>query len=108
MELVTSAFAQFRASIGFPSESTATSDYYSSIDATATNDDLRGQLQALVSVKTVLSYDDAWDAFAAVDKFLPGYPCSSDENQIPDIYSSYCWTPEKNVQPPGRGECGNY
>jgi endonuclease I len=27
---------------------------------------------------------------------------------IPDIYSSYCWLPEKNVPLPGRGECGNY
>jgi endonuclease I len=56
-------------------------------------------------VKTTVSYDGAWEAFAAVDKFLPGYPCSSDLDMIPDIYSDYCWKTEKVV--PG-GECGNY
>jgi len=49
-----------------------------------------------------------WEAFTEVSKFVPGYPCDSDLNMIPDIYSSYCWTTEKNVAAPGRGECGNY
>lgn len=40
-----------------------------------------------------------------IDKHLPGYPCSSDLNMIPDIYSGYCWRTDKIV--PG-GECGNY
>ena len=53
----------------------------------------------------MVSYDGAWAAFAEVDKFLEGYPCSSDPTMIPDIYSDYCWHPEKNVQ---YGECGNY
>ena len=84
-------------------------DYYSSIDAQAADDDLKGQLQTLVSKKTVLSYDGAWKAFAKVDKHLPGYPCSPDDpDMIPDIYSSFCWKPEHNVPAPGRGECGNY
>jgi len=80
-------------------------DYYSGINMSATNDDLKGQLQKLVSKKTVISYDGVWKAFAAVDKHLEGYPCSSDLTQIPDIYSGFCWTPKKNVF---RGECGNY
>jgi endonuclease I len=81
------------------------SAYYSGIDPTATNMALKQQLQALVSVKTELTYDDAWTAFASVDKFLEGYPCSSDLSMIPDIYSGYCWKPVKIT--PG-GECGNY
>jgi endonuclease I len=80
-------------------------DYYSGIDASATGDVLRTQLQALISVKTTVSYDGVWKAFESVDKFLPGYPCSPDPEEIPDIYSSFCWKTEKVV--PG-GECGNY
>lgn len=71
----------------------------------ATNDDLRVQLQALISQKTVFSYDDVWEAFQSIDKYLPGYPCSSDASMIPDIYSAECWKTYKVV--PG-GECGNY
>ena len=98
----------FSAAIDARSKVISTDDYYSSIDPSATDDDLKGKLQTLISQKTVLSYDDVWNAFGSVDKFLPGYPCSSDSDQIPDIYSAYCWTPEKDVDPPGRGECGNY
>jgi endonuclease I len=47
-----------------------------------------------------------WKAFASVDKHLEGYPCSSDLNQIPDIYSGFCWTPAKGLAK--GGECGNY
>ena len=68
MELLTSAWTSFTASVGLPNYSATASDYYSSIDANATNDDLKGQLQTLItSNKTVLSYDDVWTAFASVD-----------------------------------------
>lgn len=82
-------------------------DYYSGIDASAKDDDLKQQLKDLVSPHTVLSYDDVWTAFESVDKFLPGYPCdASDPTKIPDIYSGYCWKTAKNS---GTGvECGNY
>lgn len=79
-------------------------DYYASIDSSATNDELKGQLQALIFPHTVLTYDDAWTAFESVDKSLPGYPCDSNSTHIPDIYSGYCWKPEKGEG----GECGNY
>ncbi len=53
-------------------------DYYMTIDERATNNDLKAQLQTLVSVKTVLSYDGVWAAFASTGKHIEGYPCSSD------------------------------
>ena len=34
------------------------------------------------------------------------YPCDVNSSHIPDIYSSYCWSPEPNL--PTGGECGNY
>jgi len=83
----------------------STSDYYSGIDSSATNNELKSQLHSLISHKTTVSYDNAWKAFAQVDKYLEGYPCSNDSSQIPDIYSDYCWHPQKNVS---YGECGNY
>jgi endonuclease I len=83
----------------------STSDYYSGINSSATDNDLKGQLHSLISHKTTVSYDNAWKAFAQVDKYLEGYPCSSDHSQIPDIYSDYCWHPQKNVS---YGECGTY
>lgn len=67
--------------------------YYANIDTSASNDVFKASLEQLVSVKTVLTYDGVWAAFAAVDKFLPGYPCSTNLSQIPDIYSGFCWTP---------------
>lgn len=79
-------------------------NYYSSIDSKAVNDVLKGQLFQLINPHTVLDYDAVWEAFGVVDKFLPGYPCDSNKEHIPDIYSSYCWALEKI---PG-GECGNY
>jgi len=82
-------------------------DYYSGIDPNATNDVLKGQLQDLIFPHTVLSYDEIWQAFPSIDIYLPGYPCSTDLNMIPDIYSSYCWITAKNISPSG-GECGNY
>lgn len=81
-------------------------DYYSSIDASATNDDLKLQLKNLINPHVVFTYDDVWNAFADVDKNLLTYPCNPNNGTyIPDVYSSYCWSPEKIV--PG-GECGNY
>jgi len=81
-------------------------EYYAGIDSSATNDDLKGQLQDLIAPHKVISYDDVWAAFAEVDKTLPGYPCDADDSHIPDIYSGYCWTPEKDLET--GGECGNY
>ena len=75
-------------------------DYYSEIDSTATNDELKGQLQDLIYPHVVYSYDDVWMAFESVDQYLPTYPCDSNSSYIPDIYSSNCWPEEK--------ECGNY
>ncbi|CAN0111298.1 unnamed protein product, partial [Ectocarpus fasciculatus] len=75
-------------------------DYYSDIDSSATNDELKGQLQELIYPHTVLSYDDVWTAFVVVDENLPTYPCATNETYIPDIYSTYCWPKSK--------ECGNY
>ena len=84
----------------------STSDYYSGIDASATNQTLKLQLQSLISHKTTVSYDGVWKAFAEVDKFLEGYPCNTNDlSMIPDIYSGYCWHPQKNTT---YGECGNY
>ena len=70
--------------------------YYAGIDDLATNEELKLQLKELLSDKTVITYGGAWDAFKEMGKFLPGYPCSEDLDQIPDIYSDYCWTTEKN------------
>lgn len=82
-------------------------DYYDGINASATNEDLKTQLQSLLSQnKTVLSYDDIWNAFSEVDKYLFGYPCNMfDSTFIPDIYSMNCWNPIKGL--PSGGECGS-
>jgi len=80
--------------------------YYSSIDPSAVDDDLKGQLQVLTANHKVFEYDDVWAIFASVDQLLPTYPCDTNSSHIPDVYSSYCWDPEQN-QVTG-GECGNY
>lgn len=80
-------------------------DYYSSINSSATNDELKGELQALINPHTVIDYDDIWECFPDVDQYLPGYPCDSNSSHFPGIYSAYCWVPEKDVT---QGECGNY
>jgi len=81
-------------------------EYYSGIDNSATDNTLRVALQELISQKTQFLFKRIWDAFAAVDKFLPGYPCDpSDLTKIPDIYSGKCWSPQHNVL---GGECGNF
>ena len=109
MEIVQAVAVNTATAGGFKSFMDAADTYYSGIDASLTNDELISALSTLVqSGKTVLSYDGVWEAFKEVDKYLPGYPCDSDTSMIPDIYSGYCWTPEKNVSSPGRGECGNY
>jgi len=79
--------------------------YYQSIDPTARDDVLKAQLHDLINPHDVLSYDDIWTAFKSVDKFLPGYPCNENLTFIPDVYSAYCWEPEKLTT---GGECGNY
>lgn len=84
----------------------AAQDYYAGIDITATDDELKLQLHELISKKTTLTYDEIWAAFAVVDKNLVGYPCdASDLSKIPDIYSSYCWSPSAGM--PSGGECGS-
>lgn len=80
-------------------------DYYSGIDTTATDDNLKGQLQELIYPHTVYTYDDVWSAFSVVDENLPQYPCDANLSHIPDIYSTYCWSTEQGVS---GGECGNY
>jgi len=80
-------------------------DYYSSIDASATNDELKKQLKDLINPHTVFTYDEVWNAFTDVDKNLITYPCNQNASYIPDVYSSYCWSPEKTTT---GGECGNY
>jgi hypothetical protein len=80
-------------------------DYYAGIDASATDDVLKGQLQELIYPHTVYTYDDVWGAFSVVDENLPQYPCDANLTHIPDIYSTYCWSTEQGVS---GGECGNY
>lgn len=79
--------------------------YYKDVDLTAKNNELKEQLHDLINPHTVISYDDAYDAFAIVDRNLPTYPCSDDLSMIPDIYSATCWMTNETL--PG-GECGNY
>ena len=73
-------------------------DYYAGIDASATNDDLKGQLKELINPHTVYSYDDVWGAFPSIDVYLPNYPCDTNTSYIPDIYSSYCWEPDVTAE----------
>jgi len=81
-------------------------DYYAGIDSSLTNDALKGELQALISPHTVLSYDDVWAAFDIVDRTMNGYPCNpNNATYIPDVYSNHCWAPSPSVE---GGECGNY
>ena len=84
--------------------------YYSSIDSSATNDDLKSQLKTLINPHTVLDYDSVWAAMNDLDTLLPSYPCNTkDSSMIPDIYSGYCWIASKtDASTGGSGECGNY
>ena len=79
-------------------------DYYATIDPASAN--LKENLQTIISNRTSVSYKRAFDAFAVIDKHLPGYPCDpNDLSKIPDIYSSSCWTPLVKAE---GGECGTY
>lgn len=88
-----------------PGNKVSDSDYYAGIDMSAKDDDLKGQLKALINPHTVYDYDAVWECFESIDQLLPGYPCDDNTTHIPDVYSDYCWSPDKVV--PG-GECGNY
>ncbi len=60
---------------------------------------LKTALSKLISSDvTVLSYDQIWKAFDAIDEYSNGIGCSPD--QIEDVYSSKCWKDQQ--------ECGNY
>ena len=83
----------------------SSTDYYQNINSSAVNDDLKYQLKALINPHIVYSYDEVWTAFETVDKNLPTYPCNGNLSHIPDVYSSFCWSPEKIAL---GGECGNY
>ncbi len=80
-------------------------EYYANIDPTLTNTALKQALHDLINPHVVFDYDTVWSAFMDVDIFLPHYPCNQNLSHIPDVYSSYCWTPEKISS---GGECGNY
>ena len=83
-------------------------DYYSSIDTTLKDGDLKSALQTLILNRTKVSYGNAWEAFEVIDLYLPVAPGEDDcpSGTIPDIYSTFCWTPEKGLET--GGECGNY
>lgn len=78
----------------------AAEDYYASIDSSATDTVLKSQLRDLIFPHTVYSYGYVWQAFLDIDRYLPTYPCSTNAECIPDIYSSYCWNSTQ--------QCGNY
>ena len=110
MNLVIVSVCLFFLGQPFASADDGAESYYENIDTTATDDDLKGQLFALINPHTVISYDEAWAAFAKVDLALPAYPCSStNASEISDIYSNFCWEtyhlPDSNDT---GGECGNY
>jgi endonuclease I len=91
----------------FPGNVTRPSgDYYQNISTYARDEELKYELQKLVFPHTELTYDEVWEAFKDLAKHLPGYPCSSDPDHIPDVYSSYCWVAEKGLAT--GGQCGNY
>lgn len=80
-------------------------EYYANIDSNAKDDVLKQQLHDLVNPHVVYDYDTVWLAFTDVDTHMPTYPCSTNLTHIPDVYSSYCWSPDKIAS---GGECGNY
>lgn len=79
--------------------------YYSDINFQLENYELKLELKNLINPHIVFDYDTAWAAFEDIDRYLPTYQCDDNVTHIPDIYSTYCWAPDKVV--PG-GECGNY
>jgi len=82
------------------------SSYYSTIDTSLHNNEFKKSLKELILPHKVIDYDTIWSAFPAVDIYLPRYPCNTNASFIPDVYSAYCWNPEKNLAT--GGECGNY
>lgn len=81
-------------------------DYYAGIDFSATDGAMKQQLHDLINPHIVYDYDEVWFAFMDVDHFLPNYPCNAaNSSYIPDVYSAYCWAPDKISS---GGECGNY
>jgi hypothetical protein len=60
--------------------------YYSSINFSSSNQDLKLQLHNLINPHIVFDYSELWIAFAEIDKNLPRYPCDNNESHIPDIY----------------------
>ena len=81
----------------------ASEDYYSTIDANARDEVLKKQLKSLISDHKNIPYNDVWQAFADIFKSMASYPCDDDPTNIPDIYSAFCWAPEKKKE---GGECG--
>ena len=80
--------------------------YYSNIDSSLMNNDLKKALKNLILPHKVIDYDTIWNAFPTIDIYLPRYPCNVNTSFIPDVYSAYCWDAEKNLVQ--GGECGNY
>jgi endonuclease I len=81
-------------------------DYYDGIDMSATDLELKTQLHDLINPHTVLSYDDAWDAFADISEAVPGPACDpKNSTLLHDVYSTYCWIPEYTGE---GGQCGSY
>jgi len=83
----------------------SSSDYYDNIDLQATNEELKTQLHELIYPHTVLTYDDAWDAFADISEEVRLSCDPTNSTLMPDVYSSYCWIPEYTG---AGGQCGNY
>jgi len=70
--------------------------YYDGINPNLNSTLFKKQLTQLISVHTVLTYDQLWTAFKTIDQ--------SSSCPVPtlfDIYSAKCWTP-------GTQQCGNY
>ncbi len=79
-----------------------TSDYYSSIDTSLTGAPFRAQLTSLVSQHKSLTYEQLWQAFLVLDENLNPHPNDCKADQITDLYSATCWTP--NTQQCGKQE----
>lgn len=80
-------------------------DYYDTVDLTATNEELKTQLHELINPHTVLTYDDAWDAFAVISQHAHVTCDPSNSTLIPDVYSKYCWITDYTGE---GGQCGSY
>jgi hypothetical protein len=56
-------------------------EYYSSVNFSATNEELKQQLHDLINPHIVYDYDTIWEAFKDVDRNLLDYPCNP-ENDV--------------------------